>query len=356
MVLSFTGLTAWPDWLIVLILAVTMLLSLRLSYWIGGNIWWERHSIPVHGFGKEKRISGFWGEAVIVTLGTCFLLCVGALTPSVNLSGIILACPAWFWGVLGVCIALYAYYAYTVVADSRRNEAHRGKAHHTQLAWTYLAYGPYSVSLYLGVIAALLLLGLQYLADAAAIAEERGQIIAQLHAMNALTAGHVDPAKIQAGIEVAYGNILENGSMVAASMNPVFVLIALATSIMFLVTRSPIRQVLLGLPRSLAQYMGFMALIAFFLLTTVTYYFSYAALANESLRCISHLGPVLEHANADWEIMRRFNEIVIDLGRKHSFVGFAATVIDESGAAVVWMALLQWITSRNPAPVLKVKE
>jgi hypothetical protein len=341
------GLTHWPDWLITLALISTMLLSQRLAYRVAGDIWWERHAIRFVMKKKHREISGFYGEAFTTSLGGAVLLTVGALTPSVSLYEIITGHWAVVTGVLAVCIALYVCYGWWVVEDAKRRETHWKRERFPQLAWTYVVYGPYSVCLYLGVIAIVTLLVMQYIADADAVAGQRASIISQLHAMSGWThAAAIDPAKTQAAIERIYGDVLVNGSAVAASMNPVFVLIAIATSVMFLLERSPIRDVFLSLPRALAQSTGLLALIFFFLLTTVTYYVSYAHLASESLVGVSSLRPALERTNTDWEIMRRFNEIVIDLARKRSFIGFASTVIDESGAAVVWMALLQWITTR----------
>lgn len=306
-------------------------------------------------FGRE-RISGFWGETLIASLGALVLLSIEALTPSVSLFRLIADNPANFWIVLAICLVLYVIYVHSVLEDARRREAHRGKKHVQRLGWSYISYAPYSICLYLGVIACVLPLVLQYMADAAVIADQRADILKHLHAMvTSARPGAVQAKDVQAGIEIAYGDILINGGKVATSMNPVFLLITIAVSVMFIVQRSPLRSVLLGLPRSMAQYTGIMALVVFFLLTLVSYYYSYAELARESLACISNLRPVMERGH-DWEITRRFNEIVIDLDHRRTFIGFAATVINESGAAVVWMALLQWITSRNPAAEKDMKE
>jgi hypothetical protein len=345
------GVTPWPDWEITLGLVITMLASQRIAYWIGGSLWVKRHAIHLDLLNKKRRISGFYGEALTTSLGGVVMFTVGALTPSVTIYGIVSGHPLAFAAVLALCVLLYALYMHSVLSEARHTERHWKPERFPQLRNTYIAYGPYSIGLYLGVIAIFMLLAMQYMADAAVIAGQRAHIIVQAHALAAsLHAGTIDAARLQTSVEVAYGDILVNGSAVAASMNPVFMLIALATSIMILLERSPIRKVFLSLPRNLAQSTGVIALAAFFLLTTVTYYFSYAQLANEAFRYISGLRPALEHSNADWEIMRRFNEIVIDLGRKGSFIGFASTVIDESGAAVVWLALLQWLTTKLSSP------
>lgn len=347
--------TPWPDWYFVVLIFCTQVISLALAYWIGDYIWVERHSVQIHVLGRE-RISGFWGEVLIALLGATVLVSIEALSPSVNLYRLITGHPTTFWTVLAVCVVLYVIYARSVLAEAQRTEAHRGKKHLRRLAFTYCAYGPYSIALYLGVIACLLPLLLQYVADAAEIANQRAIILDHLHAMVAQARpGAVEAKDVQAGVEIAYGDILINGGKVATSMNPVFLLITVAVSIMFIVQRSPLRKVLLGLPRSMAHYTGIMALVIFFLLTLVSYYTSYADLANQSLAYISGLRPVMERGH-DWEITRRFNEIVIDLDHRRTFIGFAATVINESGAAVIWMALLQWITSRNPATEKERKE
>jgi hypothetical protein len=43
-----------------------------------------------------------------------------------------------------------------------------------------------------------------------------------------------------------------------------------------------------------------------------------------------------------WEVLERFNEIVGDLERRRSFLGFAGMVVSESGVSVIGVALLQW--------------
>lgn len=349
-------LTYWPDWYFVAFIFVTQVISLALGYWIGAHIWWERHSVLLRWGGRDHRISGFWGEVVIASLGAIVLLTIGALTPAVSLYQLVHGHLTTFWTVLAACLVLYVVYVRSVLRETRRKEAHRGKKHVLRLAITYVAYGPYSICLYLGVLICFLTLALQYMDDARQIVAQRNEILAHLQAMVATAHSTASEAKsLQAQLEIAYGDILINGGRVATSMNPVFLLITVAVSVMFIVQHSPLRDVLLGLPRSMAKYMGIMALAGFFLLTLVSYYATYAHLAKDSVVYVSALRPALERAG-DWEITRRFNEIVIDLDHRSTFIGFAATVINESGAAVIWMALLQWITSRNAPPAQESKE
>ncbi|MBU6297037.1 MAG: hypothetical protein KJS68_02235 [Alphaproteobacteria bacterium] len=333
------------DGTVVLYMLAIAIFFLLIGYVVGGQVMVERHSIPIQLFGQTRKISGFWGEAIVLILGAMVLIAIHVMTPAASLTGLLAKYPFTLREVIAVCAVLYFFYARSVLRQAARAEAHRGKSHHKKLFRAYVAYGPYCVTMYVAVAAGFALLVFQYMADASVISAQRVEILAQLNNLGTLHA----PEQIQGAVEVAYGNILMNGNLVASSMNPVFMMIALITLMIIIVTRTPIKHAFRELPRSITQYTGIIALIVFFALTTITYYYSYAALASHSLKSISNLRPVLAHGR--WEIMQRFNEIVIDLEHKQSFLGFATMVVNESGVAVIGMALLQWALSGFQLPV-----
>ncbi|MDR3525974.1 MAG: hypothetical protein P4L57_01755 [Rhizomicrobium sp.] len=325
-----------PDLVIIGSMLLTMLVSVGLSYVVGGQIWVDRHSIPIDIGNTHSRISGFWGEAAIVILGGSVFIIVSLMTPAASLTRLIHTYPFTVRCIVGACIVVYAFYARSVVVDCIKKEGHRGRGHWLQLLATYIAYAPYSILLYLSALSVTVALLVEYVIESSHLAVQREAIVQHMRQIAAIH----DPEKIQSAIEFSYGNILSTGNQVASSMSPAFMMIAVITFLTIFVTRSPLRSVLLVGSRHVTEYVTIAALTLIFGLTIITYYFSYAELSSQSLHAIMAMRPSL--LSGRWEVLERFNEVVGDLERRRSFLGFAGMVVNESGVSVIGVALLQW--------------
>ncbi|HEV2562529.1 MAG TPA: hypothetical protein VGT78_10345 [Rhizomicrobium sp.] len=327
------------DALIVFALTVAGLAVLRVAYAAAGSIWDERHQITLHLGGRSRKISGYWGEVVLGFFGFLIFLGADGLAPDIRLWTLLRDFPVTNAAIVGAAFVVYAYYARSVLLDAKTNESHRGPIHYRRLRKTYLIYSPCAVLIYCVSTAAIAILTLQYLRNASTVATHRAEIVTQLNNLATVKSADV----IQSAVEMSYSDIVQTGNSVAASIAPIFLMIAAIMGIVLLVTASPIKTVLRQDSRNVTQYSAFIIAALIFGLTTGTYYFSYSRLLTDSLNAIIAIRPALAHAN--WQVLERFNEIVLDLEHKRSFVGFLAMVANESGIAVIAMALFQWLLS-----------
>ena len=137
---------------------------LAISYWLGGYIWVDRHSLKFHIGARPAQCSGAVGEAVILGVCAGILYLVDITTPAFSITDLLADHRRWWLltaGIMGAVILTYS------VSTAVKSPAEGKPADfRRRLVRAYLVYSGYSTLLFTGGLLLLFTLASQFTVDA----------------------------------------------------------------------------------------------------------------------------------------------------------------------------------------------
>ncbi|HWA01466.1 MAG TPA: hypothetical protein VG841_14235 [Caulobacterales bacterium] len=317
-------------------------LFLLLAYVLAGQVWVERHSVRCATAKGERRMSGFWGEFVLVT-ACALVVAVALIFTSIDLTDLITG------HVMGIAIAfaavflIYLVYAFSVVADAKKEG--KDGAYLSRLRNAYMSYAFYSVIFFACGVVVVALLGFEFVADRADFDAQAQSVLATLS--QAQTAA-LDPARDAAGrvgaslafVEDANGGVAMATNLLQDQMNPTFLFAACVFFVNILIVATPIKYAFLNNATAITHVSTGVAVAGILLIGLLIYFGSYSVLIEHALEALKPLRP--DPALGEWEATQRYNEIVVELSARRNLLGFASSMGGAGSGLALFAAAIQF--------------
>jgi hypothetical protein len=331
------------------------LFFLYLGYRFGGRTWMRRHGLVWSDKKRKRLISGFWPELLLFTAGAILVLTVDLAMSKVSLIGLFQEAPQVAGAALGFVLLIVIVYS-IVTVQKAKSDPRESKADIRRLGRAYTAYAPYTVIFFTGGALVIYLLIRQFAFDQAAFEQEAAGVRALFAEAARLAAAHsaaiatdqAQAARLYAealsNVEFANGRIALATSQLQEQMNPVFIFATAVFAMNILIRFTPARNAFLDGARSLtlvttAIAIGFAALFGLYV-----YFWSYSQLLDDAIRLMAGIAP--DPRLGEWDMTRRFNELLISLNQGKNLFGFMAAIGGEGSGLATFVFGVQFALGR----------
>lgn len=318
---------------------------LLLGYVFAGRVWVERHSIQIPGPGRQRRVSGFWGEWALCTACAAVAATVRAFTDVAIVRDVLMPNLPIALAVVAAVGLIVLVYSRSVVAGAKRDG--KDTAYRARLAAAYVPYAIYSAILFAGGIMVLGLLAVEFAHDQRAF-NTQADVVAH-SVTQGVAAANTPGDPLEAArraltfLEDAIGQIAVSQNILQDQMNPVFIFAAVIFAVNILIVLSPIRQAFMQGAIDLTHILTAIAIGGILIAGFVSYFISYASVIQDTLaraRPNASLGA--------WELSQRYNEMVVQLNRSKNLLGFVQAIGGEGSGLALFAAAIQFTLDRIP--------
>lgn len=337
------------DALIIMGVYVAAFALLFASYKRSGRVWVLRHCIVLPGPGRAKGrtwVSGYLGEAVILTLAAAVTLVILYFTPDVSLAAIL---RRWWWQSLLMTLfvaAVIHYYSWKIVDAATR--AGRKPVYCRRLRAAYSTYNFYSVCLFgMGAMILFMLAG-QFLHYSAAFSAEAERITTAFAEARQVANG--PPAagaslrdtyvEALAYAESGYGGIGLAGKMLQVQFNPLFIFAGLLIGINMLINFTPLKHMFMGEAVVMTAVFTYGPLVIIGLFALMAYLGPYEQMLESAIADLRAFTPPT--GIGDWEIAQRHAEMVVEISNLRNIFGFGRIIGGEGGGFAIMAAGVQF--------------
>ncbi|MES1199705.1 MAG: hypothetical protein ABUS48_06975, partial [Pseudomonadota bacterium] len=299
---------------------------LLLAYVLAGYVWVERHSVRYATPKGEQRMSGFWGEFVLVS-ACALVVAVALIFTSVSLTGLVEKYPVGIAIGFVAVFLIYLVYAFSVVGDAKKDGKDARYLSHLRNA--YISYAFYAVIFFACGAVVVTLLGFEFVLDRTDF-DTQAQTV--LHTLNQAQGAALDPARDAAGrvnaslayVEDANGGVAMATNLLQDQMNPTFLFAACVFFVNILIVATPIKYAFLNNATTITHLTTGIAIAGILLIGLLIYFGSYSVLIEHALTALQQLRP--DPALGEWEATQRYNEIVVELSARRNLLGFAGAM------------------------------
>ncbi|HVY84797.1 MAG TPA: hypothetical protein VG943_06675 [Caulobacterales bacterium] len=319
---------------------------LLLAYVLAGYVWVERHSVRYTTAKGEQRMSGFWGEFVLVT-ACALVVAVALIFTSVDLTDLVAAHRMAIGVGFVATFLIYLIYAFSVVSDAKKDG--KDAAYLAHLRNAYISYACYAVIFFACGAVVVALLGFEFVADRADF-DAQARVV--LHTLDQAQAAALDPARDAAGrvnaslayVEDANGGVAMATNLLQDQMNPTFLFAACVFFVNILIVATPIKYAFLNNATTITHVTTGVAIAGILLIGLLIYFGSYSVLIEHALAALRPLRP--NPALGEWEATQRYNEIVVELSARRNLLGFAGAMGGAGSGLALFAAAIQFGVDR----------
>jgi hypothetical protein len=299
----------------------------------------------------RRCVSGFWGEAVIVSAAIAICMVIVWQCNMANIVSVLRDHPIKSGSVMLVVAIVVTDYNFRQVNGAISTKRHR--AYCGNLADAYADYGVYSWFLFTFGALILGLLALEFALHEAKFYEERKVILGYL-ADAAAKAQAADWSAVTAvreslfhhsltEIELAYGGLSDVYITLQDQINPILIFAALLISINILIRHTDLKHLFADDARFYTMVFTYAPLALVVTVGTLIYVESYYQLMSGMSSGLLRAAP---NASADAEVVKRYDEIAGEVARNSNIFGFAQAVGGVGSAAPIFLAFLKEILDR----------
>jgi len=340
-------------------------LFLFLGYWRGGGAWNDKFGIPreeadkllsflTFGLWKErhverdididdnalqKKLSGKWGEYIIMTLAAIGVLIIDTVTPNTSIYTLISDNIVMTVIIVFIVIVLIFIHSTNVIKRNKIKCPDSDKLYINELKNGYLLYNFYTTIIYTLGIYLILMVVCEYMYD-----KQKIHVLSQdlsLLIKESKNYIHQDIV-LQSYNEGIYSKVLTAFIDTKTQLTPGIYIIALILSLNYLVSRTPIRYAFDDFAELISRYFIIPILIVLFY-SIYTYFYSFSSMVKLAITCIEN--QHMPYDSIPWEILQRKTEITTSLRDKQNIWGFFSMFYNTGGLTAIATGLLE-IASR----------
>ena len=329
---------------VMLVIALWALASLSLlcGYWAGRDAWWVRFRVRMDvGFGP-KTLSGFWSEWALITYVALLVLLVEALTPAIDLTGLVTQTWPFFPIMFAVTFGLVVMHELIEVRSARR--AHSGDPVFVrELGRGYAPYTVFSTIIFCMFFMAALLVVYQFMADKQNFARQRAVLEMAFAAWHGREGTGAPVAVGMGEIERINGLLSAAIYAITEQVNTVLIVLYCVLLINLLIEFTPLRTAYS--PNALIWTHAVVVAALLLVCATAAYLYAteYLGMIQRTIAELSRLEPRVR--SESWEGTKRYYELLADLRTKQGFTGFILTISAGRGGVAFFGTALQMIYS-----------
>jgi len=322
---------------VVLLLAwVSALVSVSLAYVIAGRFWVVEHCLNFQLNGKEKSVSGVYGEAFLISFIIGLLWIIDRVTNETSLLGLVSDYPVIVFTVSALVIIVILLRGIRTAFSEQTSQGDHAISSH-QLALCYTVYTVFSSVIFLAAAAIIVLLFGEFNADGKAFLDGREAILQSLSNM-----GHLSAEETVRQIDLAYTDVHRTLSRGEDQLTPIFIAAGAAFLLNFFILSTPLKSVFREDAVMVTLILNVLAIIGVTLAAFFMFSGGYSQLVENALDGAWQARPAME--TAYWEVTARYNDILQALEERRSFLSFLTGVSNEWGGVAAALGVLQWVS------------
>ncbi|MFT4090274.1 MAG: hypothetical protein QM645_06050 [Asticcacaulis sp.] len=299
----------------------------------------------------KTAVSGFWGEALILTIAALAFTIVIWQCSLTSLFVFFNDYKVWTFWVNMVVIFMIIDYCIRQVYEAR----HQGRTstYCGHIADAYAAYAFYCWLLFAFGAMMLGVLLSQFIAYDAIFTDAKDSMISTLTAAEITLRGSDNPAAEQvwlSNLEMALGQLSGLNIILQKQMTPIFLVTSLLIIINIAITHTALKDLFLENAKALTAIFTFVPLVCILLICTYIYFRSYDATYSQ-IELIVAAGARSLTEQTDPEIIKRNAEILAEISRGNTIFGFISAVGGNASGASIFAGIakltLDWLDSNR---------
>ncbi|MGE3712356.1 MAG: hypothetical protein AB7G35_22145 [Hyphomicrobiaceae bacterium] len=320
------------------------------GYAVGRQAWQEKFAVRLEGRGT---ISGKWTELAVITYTALLVTVVDNLTPDADLPRLV----AGNWllvAALGVLVyAIVLFHSRRVVKNLPAAEESY-EHYRRDLARGYAIYNLFSTIIFGYFLMTGAVVVQQFIADHAEFVRNREILDAALTRLSTIgVTAAATPSAVQAQVEQVNSLLIGSIQTIVEQINTVFLVFFFVLAINFLIEFTPVRSAYSAEGVSTTHLCVVLVLVLVLLIGWYIYYTQYLGLMRQAIAAVA--GAEERVITDDWELMRRYYEVLNDLRGKQGITGFALMLSTERGGLLLLLGALQFMFTERKRYGLKPK-
>jgi hypothetical protein len=330
-------------------------LLLTLSYVQGGETW-RLYFSPAAIGGKKTSLHPLWIELGLLSYCSILLVIIAMLTPDARLATSILH----YWPLTLIAVAIAGWFTFDHARLMRKKEpqdwgerlARLGpdaeKINFAQFRRGYGVYWLYCTMLYGCYALVAIAIALQAIADQRKTDETRRHTMEILQSIEKFEpraapggAGPSRESAVLAEIERAFSSTRLTIKDMTEQINTLLLLFFFVLFVDFALEFTFVGTVFTRRAVEITHYLAFLVFVLLAIIVWAMYYWSYLPFIQEVAQKVDGLYPRVR--SADWEIMKRYYELVHELRDRQGISGFAFSLASDRAGILVGFAALQWL-------------
>lgn len=292
--------------------------------------------------GWKHCISGFWGEALIVTVAIAICIAVVWLCDQASIIAAIRRYRYWIYGLAVAAALVIGDYSVRQVAWAR--SVGRKDAYCNKLEAAYAAYWVYAWSLFAFGAVIISVLWLQFFDAQRAVTLSQGAITSYLKAATLYDKAqpHANYAAAMANVEWAFGALSQTEIYMQRQMDPVFLFAALLVTINIVITHTDLRHLFTNDGRAFTFTFTYGPMVLIVLVGGFVFKTSFEVMMNQ----MTHRLQSMTMGGAPPDQVRRLAEILGEVNRGNNILGFAMVMSGSGSAAAIFGWFLKEVLDR----------
>ncbi len=331
------------------------LLGALAAYKFGTKAWLAKFAIRIFrpendrapGAKKYRAISGLWGEYAALLMVLVLLFAVNLVTEEMGIVQFVsdnLTLSATLFSIISLIVVGYQIFIIRkAVRQGKRASFCR------QLGFGYIPYTFYSIVNFSAIILIVCLIVAQtfeQFQEYQQAKQELEALVLDILSKSPLTT----PEKKMVLTEQVYSKVREGASFMVDQINTLVLFVFCSFGAQYLVKHTPIRQVY-----EEDALIQFDVLVWGSIATIVAYawavhFFVYDGFFGLALDALSNTKD--EIANGGWEMLKRFNDLFLDLTERRGLTGFMISLTSDRGGLLLALGAASWILDRKRTGVV----
>lgn len=297
----------------------------------------------------RRCVSGFWGEALIVTVAIAICIAVVWMCDQASIIAAVRRYRYWIYGLAVAAALVVGDYSVRQVAWAR--SVGREDAYCNKLEAAYAAYWVYATFLFLFGAVILSVLWLQFFDAQQAVTSSRQAIAGYLDAASIYDAIPPNPhlalphpyyAEAMRNVESAFGALSQTEIYMQRQMDPVFLFAALLVVINIVITHTDLRHLFTNDGRAFTFVFTYGPMVLIVLVGAFVFKTTFEVMMNQ----MAHSLQALTMRGAPPEQVRRLAEILGEVNRGNNILGFAMVMSGSGSAAAIFGWFLKEVLDR----------
>jgi hypothetical protein len=299
--------------------------------------------------GWKHCISGFWGEALIVTVAIAICIAVVWLCDQASIIAAVRRYRYWIYGLAVAAALVVGDYSVRQVAWAR--SVGRKDAYCNKLEAAYAAYWVYASFLFLFGAVILSVQWLQFFDAQHAVTLSQTAITGYLNAASIYDAiptyahhadAHTYYDLAMQNVERAFGALSQTEIYMQRQMDPVFLFAALLVVINIVITHTDLRHLFTNDGRAFTFIFTYGPMVLIVLVGAFVFKISFEVMMNQ----IAHSLQALTMRGAPPDQVRRLAEIRREVNGGNNILGFAMVMSGSGSAAAIFGWFLKEVLDR----------
>ena len=330
---------------VILALWLAAVAFLFIGYWIGGRAWSEKFAVRMTGWADGRTISGKWTELAVITYTAILVGLINQLTPDAGLLRVVSANWPIVAGIVIGLVALVYVHSYRVVANLPGAEISYPD-YARDVARGYAVYNLFSIIIFGFFLITGLLVVQQFIADQAEFTRHRATLDEALNQLIATSReGKAAAGSILSMLERVNSLLTGSVQSIIEQINTVFLVFFFVLAINFLIEFTPVRSAYSNEGVSATHSGVALVLVLVLLVGWYLYYSEYLGLMRGSIARVMEIESRM--LTDDWELARRYYQILNDLRGRQGITGFALTLSNERGGLLLLLGALQFMFTQR---------